>query len=135
VPHGDIGVSAGFYVVMAVWGLILLASLVVAMDSLTGRRRAKVAAHAELVGTTKEPTWLYAIPSMMLLLVVILFFTPLASMTLSVVVAVVILINLASIPLYLLRMVFPTAPDCEPVGADSADEALPVTDSPLDEGA
>ena len=146
MPHGDIGVSAGFYVVIAVWGLILLASLAVAFDSLTTRRRAKVAAHAELVGFTREPLWLYTLPSIVLLIMVIISVTPFASMGLSVLVAAIALINIGVIPLYLLRIVFPTAPDCDPVVEESegseppattasAEEALLAMDSSPNEGA
>lgn len=136
MAHGEIGVSAGFYIIVAVWAVVLMGSLAIGLDALTPRRHTKVAQYVERTGARREPLWLYIFPGLILAVLVggsIVY----SSMLLSAVVAVVAILNVAIIPAYLLRMVFPKQPICD----DDADgimaaEALDAAeaDTPILDG-
>lgn len=106
--------ALGWYVIVGVWAIVILATVAVFIDSMLGYRRRRVARHASLVGYSREPLWFYTAASGVIIAIWIASVLPLSESyvyTMSVAAALAAIASVVGVFTYLLRIVVPRVPD------------------------
>lgn len=106
MPHGDLKLSAGYYIIIGIYVLVALGALGVIIDAMRPKR-SQARTSLKAAGIKREPLWLYQVFAGLYLLVFILSQFPSTPHQFKAVAIFAIPVMVAFEVAYLLRVVFP----------------------------